>query len=476
MPADIHIDDLPGWKTAAMLNGLETAFWRLDTDAALRSNAVLVWMLDRTPPWARLLDCFDQVTRALPRLRARVLDTPWNWGWAAWQEDPAFDIHHHLQRVRLPSPGGRRELLDLAERVSACPLDPARPPWQIVLVEELAEDRAALVIKIHHCITDGGGLREAMTAMLPDSRDSRKGPPGPSVVPLPGARPPRTNAWAARTRAMLHGQRSLSHNSMSSLGDAASVLVRLGQRPAGVPESLHAVVREMRRIEIPSPSPVLAGRSAQRRFESVEMPLGRFKAAGRSVGASVTSTYVAVLLATYADYHRHLGAGGETLSTAVPVDLRKNRGHGGNNVVGTAFLSLPLAAVNLGERIRAVHHLLREASTSGAVHLLPAIAEFLPLVPPVLLTAFVRRLAARIDAVPSSMPGVLRPAFVAGAEITSCLAFGPRGNSGCISSLMSHHGTCSLNVHLDPAAVSDLPAFADLLHRNTRDLLRLGTA
>ncbi|MEU7099189.1 wax ester/triacylglycerol synthase domain-containing protein [Streptomyces longwoodensis] len=470
MPADSDIADLPGWKTAAALNGLETTFWRLDMDETLRSNAVLVWMLDRAPLWERLLDCFDQVTRVLPRLRARVLDTPWRWGWAAWQEDPAFDIHHHVQRMRLPSPGGHRELLDLAERVGASPPDPARPPWQVVLVEELAEDRAALVIRIHHCITDGGGLREAMAAVLPDSRDSRK-ELAPSAIPLP-----RAGTRAPRVRAMFHGQRSLSHHSRATLGHAASILGHLGRHPSRVPDTLHTVVREMLRTDMPSASPLLAGRSPQRRFESVEMPLGQFKAAGRSVGASVTSAYIAVLLATYADYHDHLGTPRETLSMAVPVDLRKDCGHDGNNVVGTAFLSVPLAAANLGGRIRAVHRFLQDARTSGMVHLLPAFAEFLPLVPPALLTAFVRRLAAGIDVVPSSMPGILRPAYVAGAEITSCLAFGPRGNSGCISSLMSHNDTCSLNVHLDPAAVSDLPAFADLLYRNTRDLLQLGAS
>ncbi|MEW2266307.1 wax ester/triacylglycerol synthase domain-containing protein [Streptomyces sp. NPDC047853] len=476
MRAHTHAGHLPGWQEAALLNGLETTFWRLDTDEALRSNAVLVWMLDRTPAWDRLLHCFHQVTVALPRLRARVLDTPWRWGWVAWQEDPAFDVHHHLQRIRLPSPGGHRELLDLAERVGASPVDPARPPWRAVLVEELTEDRAALVIKVHHCVTDGGGLREAMDAVLPASRHTPMRPAGVPATPPYGNRPPRANTWAPRARTLLLGPRSLSQQSITTWTRAATALGRLGRHPSRLPDSLHTVIRELRRMEIPSPSPALAGRSPHRRFESVTMPLGPFKAAGRGLGASVTSTYIAVLLATYADYHRHVGSAQETLSMAVPVDLGRGGRHRGNNQVGTAFLAAPLAAANLRERIRAVHRLLQESRTSGMVRVLPAVAELLPLVPPVLLTAFVRRLSAGIDVVPSSMPGVQRPAYVAGAEITSCLAFGPRGNSGCISSLMSHHDTCTLNVHLDPAAVSDLPAFADLLHRNASDLLRLAAS
>ncbi|WP_189775579.1 WS/DGAT domain-containing protein [Streptomyces tauricus] len=233
---------------------------------------------------------------------------------------------------------------------------------------------------------------------------------------------------------------------------------------------------ELRRVEIPTPSPLLAGRSLERRYESIEMPLEQFKAAGKSVGASVTSSYIAILLATYADYHRHRGVSHGTLSMAVPVDLRKNKGHTENNMVGVAFLAAPLTSKDLGTRIRTVHQFLRDSRSSGMVQVLPALADFLPLVPPPLLSAFVRRMSAAIDVVPSSMPGVLRPAYVAGAEIISCLAFGPRGNSGCISSLMSHDTTCTLNVHLDPAAVSDLPAFADLLLRNTQELLRLASS
>ena len=49
--------------------------------------------------------------------------------------DPDFDLAYHLRHVRIPHPGGFAELMTLAELSEMAPLDPARPLWEITLVE-----------------------------------------------------------------------------------------------------------------------------------------------------------------------------------------------------------------------------------------------------------------------------------------------------------------------------------------------------
>src|SRR5919199_259211 len=87
------------------------------------------------------------------------------------------------RRLALPAPGDDRRLLDDAAILYQDAFDPARPLWQLTIVEGLDGDRAALLAKMHHTITDGvGGVR--MSAMFLDvERDAPDEPvldPGPA--------------------------------------------------------------------------------------------------------------------------------------------------------------------------------------------------------------------------------------------------------------------------------------------------------
>ena len=61
--------------------------------------------------------------------------------------------------------------------------DRARPLWEFIVVEGLADGRAALIQKVHHSITDGvGGIKLALM-LLDLERD-----PARDTSPIPEAR------------------------------------------------------------------------------------------------------------------------------------------------------------------------------------------------------------------------------------------------------------------------------------------------
>src|SRR5262245_11333033 len=91
----------------------------------------------------------------LPRLRQRLAFPPLGLGTPFWVDDPEFDIHDHMGRVRLPAPGDEAAFHDLVGEVLSPPLDRSRPLWQLVLVEGLEGDRFAIVYKTHHALADG---------------------------------------------------------------------------------------------------------------------------------------------------------------------------------------------------------------------------------------------------------------------------------------------------------------------------------
>ncbi len=72
-----------------------------------------------------------------------------------WRENCDVDFDYHIRPWRLRRPGGRRELDEAIGQIASTPLDRARPLWEMYFVEGLANDRIAVVGKIHHALADG---------------------------------------------------------------------------------------------------------------------------------------------------------------------------------------------------------------------------------------------------------------------------------------------------------------------------------
>src|SRR5688500_2185633 len=132
----------------------EALMWAIERDPTLRSAFLNVTFLDRAPDFGRFLDRMAGAVVEIPRLRQRVgesLRSPV----PEWVEDAEFDLGFHVRRIAVAPPGTDRDLLELAARLYQDALDPARPLWQLTVVEGLEDGRAALLAKMHHTITDG---------------------------------------------------------------------------------------------------------------------------------------------------------------------------------------------------------------------------------------------------------------------------------------------------------------------------------
>src|ERR1019366_847766 len=95
-----------------------------------------------------------QLLVRLPPFRRRVVPVPWGFGHPVWVEDPDFELSRHLGRCRLGAPGSDRQLAAAAAGVASTPLPRARPLWELLVVEGLAGERIAVVVKIHHAVAE----------------------------------------------------------------------------------------------------------------------------------------------------------------------------------------------------------------------------------------------------------------------------------------------------------------------------------
>src|SRR3954469_4900782 len=153
------------------MSDADALMWNIEKDPVLRSTILAVGILDGPPDFGRLRRRYEQAAITIPRLRQRVLTPPMRIGPPRWVHEADFDIDFHLRRVVLPAPGDQRELLDFLAPLAQSSFDRARPLWETIIVEGLEGGRAAMVMKVHHSVTDGVGGIELLAQLVDLERE-----------------------------------------------------------------------------------------------------------------------------------------------------------------------------------------------------------------------------------------------------------------------------------------------------------------
>jgi len=278
----------------------DLAFLAMDTGKIPQQIAVIL-ILDRLGDLSlsQLRQIISVRLRTLPRLRQRLMTVPPGCGRPVWVDDPDFDIDRHIREVPCRAPGDERALLDTALSVVMEPLPRHAPLWSMVLITELADGAAAVVVVLHHVLADGlGGVNVLATLVDP-------GAPA-AAVPFPRARPAVSSlardAWLTRLGGVRRaaGSWRLLRRAMFAGG---------GLRPA--PAARCSLVQRT---------------GPRRRLAVIRLDRTRLAAAAHRYGATTND---AVLVAVGSALHQVLLARGELVdpvAIAVPVSGRRPRG------------------------------------------------------------------------------------------------------------------------------------------------------
>lgn len=454
-------------------NPTDATLWAIKRDPELRTTIVGLVLLDRSPDWATFVHSIRLAVQRIPRLRQRVSEPPLGFGRPRWV-DTRPDLGFHLRRTTLAEPDDGRELLDLVGNLAGQDFDADRPLWQMYLVEGLADDRAAVVMKISHSLTDGVGGMGLLRAMADDP--GAESGDGTSAV----GRPRKTGGG--------HGPKGAGLPRATELIGASA---RAGRHPIRTVESTVTLTESAARMLAPAGrplSPLMTERGSQRWAGTSELPLERLRRAAHRADGTINDALVTIALGALADYHVEQGSDATRFRVTLPVSLRPapdplaaapddseaeaSTGSGGNQwaparlVLDVDRLAHPFA------QLRSHQQVLRTAIHEPAIPFTQVLAAGILELPPALTTSIVGGMVKGSDIAISDVPGLTEPLTIAGSRLTHFFPFAPTGGAALNIGLVSHLDKACIGFTIDPAAITEPDRLVRCFDDRAADFLR----
>ena len=448
---------------------------------------VSVVLLESVPDWDRVLDVLrERMLARYPVFTQRARSPRGPLGRHRWEDDPHFDLEHHVRRATLagaPDEGDRALQAYIEEHLPR-PFDRSRALWEVHLVEGPGP-RAAMVFRTHHSIADGIALTRVLLG-LTDGPDGRPGdlvgPPAATALPTdlavgPLAPPhtaPRPGVVATglqlAKRMTAAARESLrDKGTRATVADAAGYALRTGQ-----------VVSEL--LLTTNPVSAVGGIPGHRKrlVWTAPLPLTGLRQAGYLVGATLNDVLVSAVAGALHSYQVQRGREPVDLVTMVPVNLRP--------------LDEPLPR-ELGNRFALVFLRFpsRDATPLGRLALSKARMDWLKSSPEAALTfaliavmgrapaALERRLvdffADKAIGVTTNVAGPREPRSLAGVPVSGLLGWVPGSGRHTLGfCIVTYNGAVRLGIMADQSVVPDPEELLVALEEEIALLVRVGAA
>lgn len=417
-----------------LLRGIDAAWRRMDRDpqqALITALMKLAGPLDR----GALAAALRRVVATQPAFRMRVVDR--GLLGVVFEPDELFDLENHLHRVAAPSPGDDAALAELLSELASAPLNPARPLWDLHIVD--LREGSALIARIHHCIADGVALVRVLLGIV-DGGETEE----PDQV---GWTPP--SVTSLRTRA-------------GHLAEEAATLGRTILLSSDAPSALRGPLGAAKRVAW-----------------TAAFPVTEAKRIAATVSGHLNDTLIAAVAGGLAAYAQHLGRPLEVDPRAmVPVFLRG--GHEPSAELGNAFglvyLALPTgideASERLAESKRRMDAIKSTSETSNAVALLGLIGR----VTPAMERLAIRLFTAKASLVFTNVPGPPFTIRIAGSEVTALMVWAPYAGDLALSiTAVSYGGELRFGVLANGRVLPEPSLLAVEIERALAELSRVTT-
>ena len=435
------------------ISNVDTAWLRMDRPTNLM-QIVGVLLFDGELDYERLRASVEH--RMLGFRRFRQMAVAEDAGYV-WQDDPDFNLDHHLHREMLPGVAGKAELEQFVADLASTPLNPNRPLWEMHLVDTSLGGQA-LVMRIHHSIADGiamVGVILSMTESSPGVAESH--PPVHAAVQDEEDDEGEEGdlfwdtIWGPMSDALLTSVRLTTNlwANPSKILDYARVGTSIVNEIATL-------------VTMPDDSPTrFKGKPgvAKRVAWSEPMSLPEVKAVGKVLGCSVNDMLLSAAAGAMRAYLVDRGdeVDGVEIRAMVPVNMRRPRDQGKlGNRFGLVALELPLGVENPLARLYATRERMEKLKGSYQAALTLSILGAVGMAPKFAQQQVLDLLASKATAVMTNVPGPQNALYLAGAKLLQPLFWVPQsGDIGMGVSILSYDGKVQFGLITDKNLVPD---------------------
>ncbi|MEB3070044.1 wax ester/triacylglycerol synthase family O-acyltransferase [[Mycobacterium] vasticus] len=387
------------------LSTLDTAFLHAEhTDPHTRLGIGGLAILEGPmPDHDALMATLSERIAACPRFSQRLRRQIFDLDAPQWVDDDKFDLAYHVRRVALPGSGSDEDLYSVVADVMSWQLDHDRPLWEIWLISELADNRWAILMKVHPCLADAVATVHILTGL--------------SDEPMAGA--------DAVEHCMHKHPAGSARNGAERPAPRPSPWLAALRAPAQIAGDALAAAREIVRSAnefaagLQRPSSALNGPvTSRRRYTAAQVALDDIHQICRTFNVTVDDVALAALTEVYRDMLLRRGEkpNAESLRTLVPS----------RDAMRLPYL--PVHEANPVLRLRLIHARMEQMADtgSGAEGLVAAAARMLPF--PV--TSWALDLLARLPqrnvaTMAVNVAGPRRPLQVMGCNVIGVLPIPP---------------------------------------------------
>ncbi|MDP1794025.1 MAG: wax ester/triacylglycerol synthase family O-acyltransferase [Acidimicrobiales bacterium] len=401
----------------------------------------------------------------VPLLRQRLHTVPF--APPVWVEEESVVLEDHVHRAVLPDGGGIDAIAPLVGEVASRPLPRDRPMWEALVIEGLDDNRAALVIKVHHSLVDGVS---GIASLVPffDLEQS------PTESPI-------ADTWEAQPAPTLG---ELAQETLAELRRRPAEVVRASRRVMG---SLVDGARAGIGAPLPMGGPRVVWNDAltpRRSVAFTDIGVDEVKSVRGAFGGTVNDVVVALVAGSL---HRYLSARGElpdrALVAAVPTSERAPEHGLAGNRLSMMLYGLPVHLADPLDRLEEVARsaaLAKDLYDRVGVGLFADVASMVPLrfIAPIMKTFSRLGLAARVppvaNVIVSNVRGPGFPLFAAGATLEHMLPIGPLMEGvGLGVTVVSYRDHIDFGFLTCPDLVPDVGALAAGIKTDLEALLAL---